>query len=166
QTGAIPIFELDEHYASTMFNHMFTDNVATFLSEINPERAEAVLLDMDHEKAKHVRNLMTYAEETAGSIMTKELIWISSSDTVASVLENLRENAPTAEIIYYLYVINSERKLVGVVSLRDLIIAGPEEVIGDLMSKKVISVTEDMDQEDVGKTIKKYDFLAVPVVRS
>lgn len=156
--------ELDDKYSSDMFNHMFTDNVATFLTEINQDRAETVLLQMNKHKAVHVRNLMTYAEETAGSIMTKELVWISSTATVASVLERLRDQAPTAEIIYYLYVVDLDRKLVGVVSLRDLIIAQPTEMIVSVMNTKVISVPEDMDQEEVGKTIKKYDFLAVPVV--
>ncbi|WP_440896499.1 magnesium transporter [Amphibacillus sp. Q70] len=156
--------ELDEDYSSNMFNHMFTDNVVTFLTEINPERAEAILSKMDIDKAEQVRSLLSYTEETAGSIMTKELIRISTTETVANILERLRKEAPKAEIIYYLYVVNLERKLVGVVSLRDLIVAPPEETIGNVMSTKVISVTEDMDQEDVGRTIKKYDFLAVPVV--
>ncbi|MBU5595127.1 magnesium transporter [Amphibacillus sp. MSJ-3] len=156
--------ELDEKYSSMMFNHMFTDDVVNFLAEINPERAETILLKMDIDKADQVRSLRLYAEETAGSIMTKELIWISSTEKVANVLEKLRLEAPNAEIIYYLYVIDSARKLVGVVSLRDLIVASPEEMIENIMSTNVVSVTEDMDQEDVGKTIKKYDFLAVPVV--
>ncbi|GAA4075562.1 magnesium transporter [Amphibacillus indicireducens] len=156
--------ELAEEYSSTMFNYMFTDNVVTFLAEINTERADAILANMDKDKARHVKRLLSYAEETAGSIMTKELIRISSTEKVSNVLERLREEAPTAEIIYYLYVTNVNQELVGVVSLRDLIVASPEETIENIMSKKVISVEEDLDQEDVGHTIKKYDFLAVPVV--
>src|SRR5699024_8932395 len=84
--------------------------------------------------------------------------------TVRDVLRMLRDEAPDAEIIYYLYVTDQDRKLVGVVSLRDLIIANPDEVIHKIMSTGVVSVPEDMDQEEVGKLIKKYDFLAVPVV--
>src|SRR5699024_4731485 len=90
----------------------------------------------------------------------------SSTAQVADVVEKLRHDAPDAEIIYYLYVVDSEKRLVGVVSLRDLIVAPPNAVIKDVMSTRVISVTEDVDQEDVGKMIKKYDLLALPVVSS
>src|SRR5690625_253477 len=156
--------ELDEHYAFQMFNHMFTDDVVNFLTEINDERAEAILSEMDKDKAQRVKALLSYTPETAGAIMTKELISISSSSTVEEILNKLRDEAPTAEIIYYLYVVDEEHKLVGVVSLRDLIIATPTVLVKDIMSTRVVSVPEDMDQEEVGHLIKKYDFLAAPVV--
>ncbi|HLR09470.1 MAG TPA: magnesium transporter [Bacillota bacterium] len=158
--------EMDETYAYNMFNSMFTDDVADFLTNINGTRAESILNNMDKDLAEKVRTLLSYAHETAGSIMTKELIHISSTAQVADVLEKLRHDAPDAEIIYYLYVVDSEKRLVGVVSLRDLIVAPPNAVIKDVMSTRVISVTEDVDQEDVGKMIKKYDLLALPVVSS
>src|SRR5699024_2031172 len=79
-------------------------------------------------------------------------------------LEKLRNEAPDAEIIYYLYVVDPDGILVGVVSLRDLIIASPNAAIEDIMSTRLVSALEDMDQEDVGNLIKKYDFLAAPVV--
>lgn len=156
--------ELDESYAIDMFNNMFTDNVANFLTEINNERAESILLKMNKDKAQKVEGLLAYAPETAGAIMTKELISISSTDVVTDVLDRLRKDAPDAEIIYYLYVIDQEHTLAGVVSLRDLIIASPNEIIENIMSTRVVSVPEDMDQEEVGHLIKKYDFLAAPVV--
>src|SRR5699024_5226492 len=150
--------ELDESYVVNMFNHMFTDDVVNFLTEINDDRAEDILLKMDEKKAQRVKGLLSYAPETAGAIMTKELISISSTDIVANVLEQLRKDAPNAEIIYYLYVIDNDGILVGVVSLRDLIIASPNKTIEDIMSTRIISVPEDMDQEDVGNLIQKYDF--------
>lgn len=156
--------ELDENYAVNMFNHMFTDDVVNFLTEINSDRAEDILLKMDKEKSQKVRGLLSYAPETAGAIMTKELISIAATDIIADVLEKLRKDAPNAEIIYYLYVVDNDGILVGVVSLRDLIIASPNRIIKDIMSTRIVSVPEDMDQEDVGKLIKKYDFLAAPVV--
>src|SRR5690625_5466801 len=87
-----------------------------------------------------------------------------SMDIVKNVLEKLRQDDTNADIIYYLYVIDNDGILVGVVSLRDLIIASPSEVIENIMSTRIVSVPEDMDQEDVGRLIKKYDFLAAPVV--
>lgn len=156
--------ELDEDYATDVFNHMFTDDVANFLSEINDQRAEEILERMDGKKAEKVYSILKYADETAGAIMTKELISISSTQTVGDVLDKLRDEAPDAEIVYYLYVVDPEGVLVGVVSLRDLIIAMPEELIEDIMNTHAVSVVEDLDQEEVGKLIQKYDFLAVPVV--
>ena len=156
--------ELDEAYSASMFSQMFSDDVVMFLSEINPDKAELVLESMDVEKAKQVRSLLSYAEETAGSIMTTEFIHVATTDTVEEVLERLRREAPGTEVIYYLYVVDSDEKLVGVTSLRELITAAPEQTIEHITNTKVISVPESMDQEDVGRTIKKYDFLAVPVV--
>lgn len=155
--------ELNEDYASAMFNQMFTDDVVTFLTEINPNWAEEILQNIDEKKSATIQTILSYAQETAGSIMTKELISISSTQTVADVLNMLRDEAPNAEIIYYLYVVDSGGILVGVVSLRDLIIAAPGKAIADVMNARPVSVPESMDQEEVGKLIKKYDFLAVPV---
>lgn len=156
--------ELDDHYSSDMLNNMFTDDIVYFLAGITNKDSSDILQKMDVEQAKKVRVLMSYAEETAGSIMTKEFISISSCATTAEVLEELRLVAPDAEYIYYLYVIDEVGALVGVVSLRDLIVAQPGELIKDIMSTRIVSIPEDMDQEDVGKLIKKYDFLAAPVV--
>src|SRR5699024_958197 len=125
--------ELDESYSLAMFNDMLTDNEVIYLNAINNDRAENILNYMDKEKAQKVRSLLSYAPETAGAIMTKELISISSTACVGDVLEMLRQEAPDAEIIYYLYVVNEEGLLAGVVSLRDLIIAAPDEKIADVM---------------------------------
>jgi magnesium transporter len=155
--------ELNEHYASSMFNNMFTDDVVNFLTDIDMNLAEKILRGMDEKKAGKVQAILAYAHETAGAIMTKELISISSAQTVANVLDKLRDEAPDAEIIYYLYVVDADSVLVGVVSLRDLIIAQPDVFIEEVMRSRPVSVSENMDQEEVGKMIKKYDFLAVPV---
>lgn len=105
--------ELNEMYAYQMLNNMFTDDVVDFLTEINEVRAEDILRNMDEIKAEKVRALMSYAPETAGAIMTKELISISTKDIAENVLKRLRKDAPDAEIIYYLYVIDQDEKLVG-----------------------------------------------------
>lgn len=156
--------EMNHQYSSAMFNAMFSDDVVMFLIEANPKDADKILSQIEKDKAKQVKHLMSYTEETAGSIMTTEYIHISSTDTVNDVHIKLRREAPNAEIVYYLYVIDQEEKLVGVVSLRDLITASLSDTIESIMSSKVISIPEEMDQEVVGKVIKKYDFLAVPVV--
>lgn len=156
--------ELNEAYAFNMFNHMFTDDIVSFLTKAENAYAKEVIENLDENKAMKVENLLSYEPETAGSIMTKELISISAADTVEDVLKLLRKEAPHAEIIYYLYVIDEDGELAGVLSLRNLIIAEPDDMIHEIMNSRVISVPENMDQEEVGKLIKKYDFLAVPVV--
>lgn len=155
--------ELNENYASQMLNNMFTDDVVNFLTEINTSRAEEILQSMDPQKVIKIQAILAYEDETAGAIMTKEFVHISSTETAGDILEQLRSEAPDAEIIYYLYVVDPEGILVGVVSLRDLIIAIPDKLIEEIMNTRAVSVSEDMDQEDVGKTIKKYDLLAIPV---
>jgi len=156
--------ELDELYSSDMFNDMFTDDVVTFLSSLEHQTAEHILNRMEQEKAKEIRILLAYTEETAGAIMTKEFVSISASEKASLVIEQLRDEAPEAEIIYYNYVVNEKGQLVGVISLRDLIVAPLNETIDNIMNTRVISVDEDMDQEEVALVIQKYDILAVPVV--
>lgn len=156
--------ELDKDFSSDMLNNMFTDDAVNFLSDIDDKKATDMLNKMDQKKADKIKMLLSYADETAGAIMTKELISISTTSLASEVLNRLREEAPDAEIIYYLYVVDDDNRLVGVVSLRDLIISQPDETIQNIMSTRIVSVPEDMDQEDVGNLIKKYDFLAAPVV--
>lgn len=157
-------YEMDETYSSDMLNNMFTDDVVMFLTEITSEKATDILNKMDDEKSKKIEVLLSYEPETAGAIMTKEFISISSIDSAENVIKHLREEAPDAEIIYYNYVIDPSGTLVGVVSLRDLITAPPNEKIENIMSQRVVSVPDSMDQEEVAAVIQKYDFLAVPVV--
>src|SRR5699024_10640 len=107
--------ELDEAYTSHMFDEMFTDDVVYFLASIEDEKAEHIIDKMTDEKAEEIRVLLSYKEETAGSVMTKELVSISSINTVGNVIEQLREEAPSAEIIYYNYVVDEDHSLVGVV---------------------------------------------------
>jgi magnesium transporter len=107
---------------------------------------------------------MQYPEDTAGGLMTFEYVAIREDITAAKAIDVLRETAPDAETVYYVYVINIENQLVGVISLRELIIASPESLISDIMRRNVVSVPIDMDQEEVARIVSKYDFLAVPVV--
>lgn len=157
--------ELDEAYSAEMFNNMYADDVADFLGEMSDgKEAEKILGAMAKEEADDVKELLAYPPETAGAIMTKEFISIKSSSIASDVIEQLRKDGPEAETIYYLYVVDQTERLVGVVSLRDLIIAPTNERIENIMSTRVVSVWATDDQEDVAKLIKKYDFLAVPVI--
>lgn len=160
------IDELDKDYAAEMFNEMQADDTADFLGEINEPNKKAILKAMDKEEADEVIELLSYPAETAGALMTKEYISILATDTVSGVMEKLRKIGPDAETIYYLYVVNEKDKLVGVISLRNLIIADLNELIVNLMSTKIVSVEAHTDQEEVAKLVRDYDFLAAPVVTS
>ncbi|MBM7540096.1 magnesium transporter [Amphibacillus cookii] len=158
------ILELDEAYIAELFNAIPTDEVADLLAELETFEASKILNSMDKERAIIIRELLSYPIETAGGIMAKEFVTIKSTDKVSEVIDNLRFSAPDAETIYYLYVLDQKSRLVGVLSLRDLIIAPAFETVENIMGTDIVTVTTDMDQEDVAKLMKRYDFLAVPVV--
>ena len=111
-----------------------------------------------------LRLFLHYEEYTAGSIMTTEYVVIPQNSTVRSAMTILRNAAPEAETIYYIFVVDEDERLTGVVSLRDLIIAHEDTFIHTIMNDRVVSVLVSEDQEDVARMIKDYNFLAVPVV--
>src|SRR5690625_840646 len=156
--------EMEEEYSSEMLNNMFTDDVVMFLTEVNGEAADQILETLEEEKAETIEILLSYEPETAGAVMTKEFVSITSTETAENVIKHLREEAPSAEVIYYNYVVDEVGTLVGVVSLRDLITAPENETIENIMNRRVVSVPDDMDQEEVAAVIQKYDLLAVPVI--
>ncbi|WP_280771374.1 magnesium transporter [Salipaludibacillus daqingensis] len=158
------IQELDEHYAQDVISHMSTDDAADFLAEIQEAKAFAIIDGLEAEDAKDIKELLSYEDETAGSIMTKDFVNLHASSTIRDVIKLLRHEGPDAETIYYLYVVNEKEELVGVVSLRDLITSEPDALVEEVMSTRVVSVKVNEDQEDVASLFKKYDFLAVPVV--
>lgn len=158
------IENLSPDYIAEMFNHVANDDVLEFFNLSEVVDPEEILSMMEEEEASRVRELMSYAEDTAGSIMTKEFISIKDYQTAANVLENLRELSDGAETIYYLYVLNEDGQLVGVLSLRDLLLAQDHELVRDIMFDSVTSVRIDMDQEEVAGVIRDYDLLALPVL--
>ncbi|KIL45709.1 magnesium transporter [Jeotgalibacillus soli] len=156
--------EMNPHYAADMLSNMYTDDAVDVLNELSKDQVASYLTIMNDESAQEIKDLLHYEEYTAGSIMTTEFVSIPSNSTVRSAMAILRKQAPNAETIYYTFVINDEKKLVGVVSLRDLIVSEEDALIKDIMSDRVVSVSVSDDQEDVARTMKDYDFLALPVV--
>lgn len=160
------IDHLDPNYASEMLGEMYLDDAADFLAELEEDNKEQylnLLQSLDSEEAKEIQNLLDYADDTAGGLMTTEYVAINKNQRVGEVIRRLKEEAPDAETVYYLYVVDDEHRLVGVCSLRDLIVADSTAFIKDIMSEHVVSVFAGLDQEKVADIIQKYDFLAVPV---
>ncbi|WP_141433256.1 magnesium transporter [Bacillus sp. 03113] len=143
---------------------MDNDDLASLLDDLSPEKMEALLAGMKLEESKIVQDIMNYPAETAGRLMTNRFVWIRDYYSVREAVDKLKTFAEFAETINYLYVIDHDRKLVGVVSYRDLLIAEPQEIIRNIMYERVISVSVTTDQEEVAHIIQKYDFLAIPVV--
>src|SRR5699024_6402043 len=119
---------------------------------------------MDKDAANEIKALLHYDEKTGGSLMTTEYVSFLETQTVGEILLEMKEHAPAAETIYYTYVLDEQKRLTGVISLRDLIIADDEVLVGDLMNRNIVSVSVARDQEEVAQMIRDYDFLALPVV--
>lgn len=135
-----------------LFDELPAKVVSQLLAQLSPEERTATAL------------LLGYEAGTAGRIMTPEYISLKENWTIAQALERIRRLANASETIYYLYVTDSARRLTGILSLRALVTAQPDQTIGDIMVREVVSVQTDTDQEEVARLIQRYDFLAVPVV--
>lgn len=157
------IEEMNPQYVADMLGEMYTDNAADILSQLSKSRQTKYLRLMKEEAAREVKELLHYEEDTAGSIMATEYVSIVANQTVRSAMHLLKREAKVAETIYYVYVVDASNRLVGVISLRDLIINEDDTMIADIMNERVISVQVDEDQEDIAKTVRDYDFLALPV---
>ncbi|TMD42923.1 MAG: magnesium transporter, partial [Chloroflexi bacterium] len=156
--------ELDPERASDMLERLAPDDAADILADIPQEEAERLLSLMPANEAQPIRDLLRYGAETAGGIMTNEVLSLSQDLTVEEALAYLRQHSEHMEMVYYLYIVDDERHLVGVVSLRELVVADPGTQLKALMDEDVIKVKVDDDQEKVARVIAKYDLLGVPVV--
>ncbi|MDZ7834892.1 MAG: magnesium transporter [Alkalibacterium sp.] len=155
---------LPDEYMAEVFNTMAADDVARFLTESDETDNQTLLDMMDDEESQRVQEIMSYAPETAGSIMTKEFITINHTHTMSEVVKQLRRIGREAETIYYLYVVDDKNHLVGVLSLRDLLLSPESEVVENIMFNQVVSVNVNDDQEHVARVIQDYDLLAIPVL--
>ncbi|WP_390534564.1 magnesium transporter [Staphylococcus pseudintermedius] len=151
-------------YASQVLEQMSYDNAVDILNQLSKKKIASLLMLMNREEAKEIKALLHYDEDTAGGIMTTEYISLTINTPVHEALMRVKDQAPDAETIYVIFVVDEDKKLVGVISLRDLIIAENDAYIEDIMSERVISANVADDQEDVAQTMRDYDFIAMPVV--
>lgn len=156
--------ELEDDYALSMIKELPADELTDFFSEIPDPIATYLLGKLDKEDSENIKLLLTYKANTAGALMTTEFVTVTPEETVATVLDVLRREGNEAETIYYIYVVDEGDKLVGIVSLREIITAPLEEVIKNVMKEQVITVSALANQQEVSAIIKDYDLLAVPVI--
>ena len=155
---------LGEDRGSAILDTMYIDDVVDIIEELEPEEQEEILEMMEAEDAEEVRELMDYPEGSAGSIMTTEFVAMNENTTAEEAINLLRKHAPSAETVYYIYVVDDEEVLVGVLSLRELIITPPNWTVGHIMHTHIKTVGDYMDQEEVASLVSRYDIMAVPVV--
>ena len=155
---------LDRDRLSSLLEEMAPDDRVDLLSRMPQDRVDELLPLIAKAERADIRKLLSCEEGTAGSIMTTEYASLAEDITAREALERLRLQAPDSETIYYIYVLNSSRRLDGFVSLRDLIMAKPDARLSDIMKHDVISVYVDDDQEEAARTLARYDFIAIPVV--
>lgn len=148
---------------SEILNSMASDDVADLIDELAGDRKSYVIGLLDGETRKDVEKLLTYDSETAGGIMTTEFLAIYEDKTIESALKYIRSETD-AETTYYLYVIDREYHLRGVVTLRDIVSNELTTLIKDIMNPNVISVHYNEDQEEVSRTFEKYGFMLMPVI--
>jgi magnesium transporter len=162
--GAVLIAALDTKKSLGVLEKMPIDEAADILGDLTVDKTEELLRLMRPRKAGEIRKLLKHRDETAGGLMTTEFVALPQHLTVEQVIARLRETAPGAETIYYLYVTDDDGRLVGVLSLRSLIVARPDRVISEIMLKDPITISPEMNQREVADVISKYNLLAVPVV--
>ena len=143
---------------------MSPDDRVRLFDELPAKVVRRLLSELSLSERKVTAELLGYEPETAGRLMTTEFIDLKEFHSAAQALAIVRRQASDKETIYSLYVTDKERHLTGILSLRDLVTAEPDDLIGDVMTREVVNVRTDTDQEEVARAIQRYDFLALPVV--
>jgi magnesium transporter len=154
----------DRAHLGPLIEWMAADNRDDLLRELEPEFVEEILPLVAKAERHDIRMLLSCPEDSAGALMTTEYASLPAEITAGEAIARLRMQAPDSESIYYIYVLDAERHLVGFVSLRDLILAKPTALVADLMQRDVISVRMDEPQEKVVELLARFDFIAIPVV--
>ena len=158
----IKLLTIDQR--SLILDNMADDDIVDLLGDLEEKRRTEIIDLLDNESAEYVMELLFYDEDTAGGIMTKDFVALKRDYTIYYSIELLRDTAAETESMYYVFVVDQNEKLVGVISLRELILARPNKKVEEIMNEKVIYVNVYDDQEEVAKIVSKYDLLAVPVV--
>ncbi|BCW96738.1 MAG: magnesium transporter [Fimbriimonadales bacterium] len=160
--------EIFEHVplekAARLLQLIPADDAAQIIDELDEAKANALLQQMAPPEAREVRELLEYPENTAGRLMVRQYVRVRPDWTVEMTLDYLRQVGSEIETIYYLYVVDARQRLIGVASLRDVVVSDPSKRIEQIMEPDPVVVQPETDQEEVANLLSKYDLLAVPVV--
>lgn len=146
-----------------LLGFMDSDDAADLLGNLPDEMSQSILSGLNRDELQEVEELMSYPEDSAGGLMSSEFLTIDESFTVKQSIEKI-QTMDEDLISFYIYVISESQRLVGVLSLKQLLLSRPQDVLKDIMSTDVISVNIETDQNEVARVVEKYDFLSLPVI--
>ncbi len=158
------ITRIDTEKAADIIEEMPPDEAADILSDLPADKAKELLENIEKEEAEDIQELLSHEEDTAGGLMTNEFIAYPPETTVREAFEKFRKDAEEIETVYYLYVIDADEKLIGVISLRDLLLADLDNKLLDIMETKLKTIGPEADEKEVAEVISKYNLVAIPVV--
>jgi Mg2+ transporter MgtE len=156
--------KLDREEASDLLEIMPPDEAADVLGDLSENSAQEIIKVMDKDEAEEIQELLEHPEDTAGGMMTTEYFTVSPDETFDEAILKIKETGRKVETIYYIYVVDSENRLLGICSLRDLLLSRWDQKISAGMVTQIKSVSPDSPQKEVAHLISKYNLLAVPVL--
>ena len=155
---------MDTEKASNIIEEMPPDEAADILGDISAEKMKAILERLDIEDAEDIQELLEHEEDTAGGLMTNDYIAYPPTLSVSEAIERFKQDAEEIETIYYIYIVDEDEKLLGVLSLRELLLAEPNKRLDEIMVTNLKTVLPDADENVVAAAISKYNLVAIPVV--
>ncbi|MBI5740139.1 MAG: magnesium transporter [Nitrospirae bacterium] len=156
------IESLDKDHATDVVERMPPDEAADLMSDLESDKAKELLESIEEDEAQDIQELLAHEEDTAGGLMTNQFIFYPPELTVREAMERLRIDSPDVETVYYIYIVKDE-KLLGIASLRDIIISSPDLSLSEIMETKIKTVSPETNQQVVAEIISKYNLLAIPV---
>jgi magnesium transporter len=160
------IVSMSDSEAASLIDNLYADDAADLMEEMPANVVKKLLASASPETRRDINHLLKYPEDSAGSIMTVEFVDLKESLTVEQCIERIRRVGIDKETVNVCYVLDNNRKLMGTVALRYLLLSDPNEIIGNIMHENVVTIHTLADQEEVARTFQKYDFTAMPVVDS
>ncbi len=155
---------MDTDKAADIIEEMPPDEAADILSDLPVDKAKEILESIEKEEAEDIQELLSHEEDTAGGLMTNVFIAYPPETTIRKAIENFKRDAEVIETVYYIYVMDANEKLIGVVSLRDMLLADLDAKLSDIMATKLKTVSPETDEKEVAEIISKYNLVAIPVV--
>ena len=156
--------DLDNQAITEIVQVLDSDDAADLVGDLPDDRAREIIDRVGDEVSEELEKLLPYPEDTAGGIMALEFVAVKADASVKDAIDTIREKREEVENLYYIWVVDDAGKLVGVISLKDLVLELTDRKISDIMNTEVISAHVDTDQEEVARLVKKYDLVAIPVI--
>ncbi len=150
--------------STELLDKMKSEDLSYLLSDLPDKQVEKLITELRQEEKRNIRKRMKYPKDAAGRIMVTNYVWVHQSYSVSKTIDKLKHYKDFAHYLNYVYIINDEKQLIGVISYRDLLLAQPDECIADVMETSIAKVLDTTTQAEVARMIGRYDFVSLPVV--